>query len=840
MWSKNIMSIKYHISIAGFAAVFFCAAEGSALPPVVESIGFIEEMAAGTDTVDIVGRASCDGGTTVTGMQFSVTGVSAAQLMAVYEGKELPSTVAAVEPIITAHPAIIFMSASSLPGQASENPGEYTVSSAVPGGGLVTDALFVVGAVATDGNEQSSLEKKSLLILNQDSPAVGSVRLSIGTVGTDTVMIFRAEVPGESDLAGVDFSLKGASAKSIIQADGVLENAVQFISDSVFVAATPTPGQTVFTGTLTVPSGVTIPADGVMAVQAEPLDWSGNRSAFSQLFYVADVTGRLDITGITVTPSSVSLTEFADNASLTVLGILDGIPSIDISAASSGVTYGSSDSMVASVSENGLVTALTNGTAEITVRYGEFTATVPVTVSGADTLQGITFWPVEDEEVTIPQIGATAQLTVRGQFSGGGTYDISGARFGTQYLCSNSYLAEVSKDGLVKGLGEGTVTITAGNGGYSDSIDVIISNGPPTIRLTTPTTVVHEKDTFTVTAEVEDDLGLYGIDYVQFFLDGYPLITDEYYPFTLSLQAPEDGAGTIMTISAKAVDTHGYEVMSDDLPIRVIRERDTIAPAIELLSPSAGSRVVAGVALSIRVTTGPDGELLNKVEFIVDGGLAGSSSIPYYMRRGTGEYAYGQEIIEILPVWQTSYLIPERYADQAMAITARAYDRYGNISTVDPVIIRVVDDEGPTITVQNPQINSAVIAGRNLPVSISVYDDLNACGQSLKVYIARNGENLDEHLVYSGSAAPAITTMSGSQSELQTAGSSSFNFNSGGGEDTSRGRPDRACPVLTPCNNDRQKDNNHSVTIVAVKFDGSEIGGTSGSAGSYQTSTIFY
>lgn len=614
------MSIKHRISIAGFSAVLFCTAEGSALSPVVESIGFVGEVATGAESVEIRARAGYESGTPVTGMVFSAMGVSAATLMAAYGGDEFPSTVAAVETVLDTLPK--FVDEASLQGEGTA--GEYTITLAIPGG-LVEDAVFVVGAKALYGDDQSTVEKKVLLVLNQDSPDVNSVHLSIGTISTATVMIFRADVSGESDLAGVSFTLKGASAKSIIKADGVLENAAQFISDSVFVAAT-TPGQTEFTGTLTVPSGVTIPPVGVVAVQAEPLDWSGNRSALSQIFYVADVTGRLDITGITVSPSLLSLTEgFGATAQITVDATLDAGPTIDIHTAGSGVTYQSSDSMVASVSEDGLVTALTNGTAEITARYGEFTATVPVTVSGADTLQGITFWPVEEEEETIPRLGATVQLAVRGQFSGGGTYDISGARFGTQYLCSNSYLAEVSKDGLVKGLGEGTVTITAGNSGYSDSIDVIISNGPPTIRLTTPTTVVHEKDSFTVTAEVEDDLGLYGIDYVQFFLDGYPLITDEYYPFTLSLQAPEDGAGTIMTISAKVVDTHGYEVMSDELPIHVIAERDTIAPAIELLSPTAGSRVVAGVALSIRATTGPDGELLNKVEFLVDGGLVGSS-----------------------------------------------------------------------------------------------------------------------------------------------------------------------------------------------------------------------
>ena len=97
-------------------------------------------------------------------------------------------------------------------------------------------------------------------------------------------------------------------------------------------------------------------------------------------------------------------------AQITVDATLDAGPTIDIHTAGSGVTYQSSDSMVASVSEDGLVTALTNGTAEITARYGEFTATVPVTVSGADTLQGITFWPVEEEEETIPRLGATVQL----------------------------------------------------------------------------------------------------------------------------------------------------------------------------------------------------------------------------------------------------------------------------------------------------------------------------------------------------------------------------------------------------------------------------------------------
>lgn len=129
------------------------------------------------------------------------------------------------------------------------------------------------------------------------------------------------------------------------------------------------------------------------------------------------------------------------------------------------VAWTSSDTAVATVSSSGLVTGVGNGTATITARCGDLTATCTATVSGFSTLTGITATYTQSSAVyaTSSLSDLTSDLVVVAR------YDDSS----TVTLTSNQYT-------LSGTLAVGTSTITVSYGGMTDTFNVTVSTAPAT------------------------------------------------------------------------------------------------------------------------------------------------------------------------------------------------------------------------------------------------------------------------------------------------------------------------------------------------------------------------
>lgn len=765
---------SYGILLIAFVCFIGISVSAQALPPVVEHTGFQSPAEPGAQSVSIVSAASCDSGTVVTGIEFSVVGVSAPVLVAEYGGGKLPATAESLGPALASILAgnKQFLHEPLLTGSSTGNPNEYSVTVAVPGG-VPADAVFIVGAVATDGTGARSLERKDLLVVNTTAPSIGSLSLGIAPSDESTYIIYTASLPNESDVAGVRFTIRGYSASKIRAAYGVLEKSEQLFSGQEYVKSSSV-GQTDFSGSLELGENVKLPADGLVLLEAEAVDWSGNRRSMSEVFYIADVLTELEFTGISVSPSTVVLTGFGATVQLVVTGTLAGGGTVDVASHPEAI-YDVSDPSVASVVD-GLVTALGNGTAVVTVDFRGYQAVVNVSVDGAAKLEGIEVGP---SGLVLDRVGANAQLIVQGRFSNGQRFDISEGRFGTEYTSSLPLILDVDEDGLVTSYGVGKASVMVKNGSYSSSVEIEVRDGPPTVKLIPSSTSVREGDTLKIKAEVEDDLGLAGLRSVLFLVDGRPLYTDEIYPFEFSIQVPSGYAGKTIKVQARATDIGENVVTSDEISINILTAADTTAPALELLSPPSGARVVAGVVMLLRATTGVDGEMLERVEFTVDGGVVGSTMLPRFLERETGETdpMTGQPEKELLPVWETSYVVRKEYAGRSMIVGARGYDRNGNLATADGVIIRVIEDRPPKVTVDNPKTGSEVIAGRDLTVRVSVHDDLMVYGGTVKAYIGRSVENLEsaDNLVYSGKSGSGSAPLS-ALSDIETSGTTRTSF----------------------------------------------------------------
>src|SRR5437016_5467184 len=163
------------------------------------------------------------------------------------------------------------------------------------------------------------------------------------------------------------------------------------------------------------------------------------------------------------------------------------------------VTWASSNTSVATVSNSGLVSGVTPGTATITATSEGTSGTSSVTVTNV---------PVARVEVTPPsasvQAGQTVQLTATPKDANGAP--LSGRT--VTWSSSNTAVAAVSNSGLVSGVTPGSATITATSEGKSGTSSISVTNVPvATVDVTPSSASVQAGQTVQLTATPKDANG---------------------------------------------------------------------------------------------------------------------------------------------------------------------------------------------------------------------------------------------------------------------------------------------------------------------------------------------
>ena len=180
--------------------------------------------------------------------------------------------------------------------------------------------------------------------------------------------------------------------------------------------------------------------------------------------------GSASLTGILVSPASASVAAAA-TVNLHATGTYSDGTSKDITTS---VTWLSSDSTVASVSNAGVATGVATGVVTVSAHSGAFSGSATLTVGSAGTnLTSITLSPVN---ASIP-INTTLQLTATGNYSDGSTRDLTALVSWSSAAISK---ATVDVAGLVQAVAAGTSSITATLGSVSQSTNVTVT--APTIN----------------------------------------------------------------------------------------------------------------------------------------------------------------------------------------------------------------------------------------------------------------------------------------------------------------------------------------------------------------------
>jgi hypothetical protein len=373
-------------------------------------------------------------------------GANAIEVVAVDTFGETASAVVHVNRVVPAKPPTVSIT-SPLDGTLTRVP-DVRVAGTVDDPGASAGTLLVNGAPVAFAVAGGAFAV-TVRLSEGPSTLVASVANAAGT-GTS------APVQVTVDTTPPRLAISAPADRSVVFAASVtVSGTVDDPAATVAVNGLPT---TVAGGAWTLPA---LPlALGDDPITAVATDLAGNSASVT-----IHVTGAVPaLQSIALAPRGARLHTPGAQALLAVSGLFTDGTTHDLTPAAAGTTYGTSNRFVATVSPDGLVTALANGSADITVQNLAFQAVSTITVEIGVTLTALAIGP---PAFALRGAGAARQLAVTGTFSDGTVRDLTAAVNGTTYAIAPAGLAIVSPDGLVTALAPGAATITAADEGLS-------------------------------------------------------------------------------------------------------------------------------------------------------------------------------------------------------------------------------------------------------------------------------------------------------------------------------------------------------------------------------------
>ena len=337
------------------------------------------------------------------------------------------------------------------------------------------------------------------------------------------------------------------------------------------------------------------------------------------------------------------------------------------------ITWTTSDPSIATVTESGLVTAVSVGGAIITASSEGKSAVASITVSEVP-VASIAVTPGVNDLVA----GQTTQLTVQLRSASGSTLTGRAITWST----NSSSVATVSSDGLVTAVGQGTATITAMCEGKSASATINVSPRPVSAVIVSPGQVtIFAGQTVQLSAIVTDDRGQ--------VLTGHPVTFSSSNPQVATVSATgvvtgvAPGVTTITAISEGGTGTATVTIS----PEPVVAVDVTPSPATVMVGNaiqlSATPKNVNGQPLTGRTVTWSSGApALASVSSVgVVMGLAPGNAI--IIATVDGKQGSAQVTVRQVPVASVTVAPPSASTQvgQSVSLTATTLDANGNLLT---------------------------------------------------------------------------------------------------------------------------------------------------------------
>jgi len=289
--------------------------------------------------------------------------------------------------------------------------------------------------------------------------------------------------------------------------------------------------------------------------------------------------------------------------------------------------------------------------------------------------------------ITSPMVGATVTGTLTATATATDNVAVTRVEFydGDTRLCSDTSAPYSCTWNTRTGSnGERTLTTkaydAAGNMGVA-TVAVTANNDftPPTVALTAPAAGATLTGTVTFTATASDASG---ISKVAFFVGSLQVGTATSAPYSYSYNTRLQPNGA-KALTAKAYDPLGN--VGTSAPVNVTFDNDLTPPTVTLTAPAAGATLTGTVTFT---ATASDMAGIFKVDFFVGSTLVGTTTTAPY------SFSYNTRL----------------QPNGAKALTAKAYDPLGNVSTSATVNVTFDNDRTPpTVTLTAPTAGATLV-----------------------------------------------------------------------------------------------------------------------------------
>ncbi|WP_415835370.1 Ig-like domain-containing protein, partial [Corallococcus soli] len=595
---------------------------------------------------------------------------------------------------------------------------------------LPPDAVVTVEAAPASGGGGDVQHASFDLASAPPVLPAGAVRVNAS--GDLSHLVVRVTVQGP--VSHAELTLVGASVEALRRVHGSLSDAeaVAFASVRRQVARPQAQGSSQVEFVVPLSGDLQVPADGVVVADVAVHDPYGrvvNGSA------VEFTSGRAfdPLVSLSVSPSPLLLSGgYGSTATVQVTGHFALAGDVNLSGALQGVVYASSNPSVFGVSEDGRVQARTDGTAQLTATFGGLSATTQVLVDAGADLASVQVLPVSPQ---VARVGGTTSLRLEGVLTGtpARRVDLSSGALGTKWTSEAPDIATVDGNGRVTGLRPGVARIRSTHESFQATADVVVNDGAPSVRLAAPSTVTAGT-AFDLDAVATDDLG---VAYVEFRINGVPAGRDPEAPYTLRIQAPPYGGATL-NVSAAVVDSGGQQVVGPDVNVRVAGTPPASKQPVLIELPTPGAMLVQGLPQVLRVTSGEwtggglSTEDFQVVRYYLDDAFAGAVDLP---RVEVREHPETHAAVPV-PLWELTFTPRQGTAGTSMALRVEALDHAGALVRSETLLLRVVADAPPLLTVKQPRGAAAdAVVGVPFLVSGTVGDDSLAFGTQVALRV---------------------------------------------------------------------------------------------------------
>ncbi|MEJ2660091.1 MAG: Ig-like domain-containing protein, partial [Desulfobacteraceae bacterium] len=616
----------------------------------------------------------------------------------------------------------------------------------------------------SDGSSQAHAET---FHIEKSVPQLGFDAVRFASIDGQQHIIVSANAQDDVDITYVEFSVTGLRASDLRAAGGVVEQARKSAFAATQGARRVYPAaddQQTFELALPVSSeldAAAIAHDGLVLIDIDAVDASGNQSALSKISFTGDDVVET-ASDLQVRPASIIFTNLLETLTL--------IPSVDfqfrgrtpLPGLGTGVQYQSSNPDLIVVTPEGVVYPLAETGAEnvtITVSYpGLPSVQVPVSVDVSKQLVSLRAEELNAQgQWVLERLNSWLPLPERiiAVFDDNSETEV-GTQFPLEYLLASDAAGVLLLDQqnglqaraiIPEQVPLGLIVRLKNQPAIQTVIPVVALDALPEIELNLPDQV-KAGEQIDLEALVDDDVG---IKEVRFFMGDTLAGTRNGKPYAISVQTTGQQAGQTFTFTATAVDSAGQQQQTAEKTVRIVAEITDSIPEAEFISPLAMQRCVEGTPIRFQMKNPASGSSgrsnIATVEFFIDGTSIGESVFPTIRKTGDGS---GEEI------WSLDHIVKQVSTHETTrACHAVLHMRSGASGESEPRLFRVVENQPPSVKILSPQEGASFSAGQTARIEIELADDTLNVGT--EVFLLLNGARNNSYFYQDNAVAEMIT-----------------------------------------------------------------------------------